>query len=130
MEPSIEEIQRAAFKHLHLIYIKKYDNGTYKIVDSEKEGIPVLVDYISFHFKTSLLRVKDIGSNIIYLLNGREYRETWVADLLKKDKNLEEKIKEWYPFLWGKGSEEDAQKYKSILRQLKEYVELEIPLKV
>lgn len=130
MEPTIEAMREAAFKNLHLIYILKNGNGTYRIVKSEAEGTPVLVEYISFHFKTSMIRVKDIGSNFIYLLNPIQFKNSWVKDLLKKDKTLEQKIRGWYPFLWGEGAKDEAEKYRSIIRQLKEYADLEKPLEV
>ncbi|GEM_PF-1974474 len=128
MEPTVEEIRAAAFKNLHLIYVKRFDRTSYRIVKTEAEGTPVLVEYISFHYKTTKIRVKDIGSNIIYLVNAVQYRKTWLRDLIKKDKTLEAKIKEWYPFLWGDISDEDRIRYKDILRTLKQYADLEKPL--
>jgi hypothetical protein len=89
------------------------------------EGRPVLVDYISFHFSTSMLRMKDIGSNIIYLLNPVQFKRSYVKDLMKRDHLLEDKLRIWYPFLWDEWAEEDREKYRSIMRQLKEYANLD-----
>lgn len=125
MEFSIEELRQAAFEHLHLIYVRKNENGTYRLVKSEMEGKPVLVDYISFHLTTSMLRVKDIGSNIIYLLNPVQFKRSYVKDLMKRDHSLEGKLRIWYPFLWDEWTEEDREKYRSTMRQLKEYANLD-----
>jgi flavin reductase (DIM6/NTAB) family NADH-FMN oxidoreductase RutF len=59
MEPTIEEIRQAAFKNLHLIYVKRFDRTSYRVVKSEDEGVPVLVEYISFHCKTSKIPLRN-----------------------------------------------------------------------
>jgi hypothetical protein len=125
MESTVEEIRAAAFKNLHLIYVKRFDRTSYRVVKSEDEGTPVLVEYISFHYKILKIRVKDIGSNIIYLVNAVQYRKSRVKNLIKKDNTLEVKIMEWYPFIWGDISDEDKIRYKDILRTLKQYADLE-----
>ena len=126
---SIEDIRRAAFKHLHLIFIKKNEIlGTYRVVESEKDGIPKIVDYISFHPNTIKLEVKDIGSNIIYLIKPELFNESRIELLLNDKPELEEKIRSWYPFLWGEGSQEDKDTYFSIMIYLQELLDLEEPL--
>ena len=109
-------------------FIKKNESsGTYTIVDSEKEGTPKIVDYISFHYKTSRIRVKDIGSNIVYILNLERYKKSRIEFLLRQNPELEQKIRSWYPFLWGEGSPEDDERYLSIMLYLQELLELEEP---
>ena len=126
---SIEDIRRAAFKHLHLIFIKKNEIlGTYRVVESEKDGIPKIVDYISFHPNTIKLEVKDIGSNIIYLIKPELFNESRIELLLNDKPELEGKIRSWYPFLWGEGSPEDNETYFSIMIYLQELLDLEEPL--
>jgi hypothetical protein len=125
---SIEDIRKTAFKHLHLIFIKKNESiGTYRVVDSEKEGTPKIVDYISFHYNSIKLQVKDIGSNIIYLVDPKRYNNSRIETLLRKNPELEKKIRSWYPFLWGEGTPDDEATYSSIMRQLEGLLELEKP---
>ena len=126
---SIEDIRRTAFKHLHLIFIKKNKIlGTYRVVDSEEEGIPKIVDYISFHHNSTKLQVKDIGSNTIYLVEAELFNDSRIEVLLNKNPEFERKIRLWYPFLWGEGGPEDEDKYFSIILYLQELLELEEPI--
>ena len=128
MKYTIDEIRKKAFKHLHLIFIDKNEiTGTYHIVDSEMEGMPKIVDYISFHYKTSRIRVKDIGSNIVYIVDSDRFKNSTIEILLRKNTDLEFKIRSWYPFLWGEGTAEDKITYFSILRQIEGLLELEEP---
>jgi hypothetical protein len=125
---SIDEIRKMAFKHLHLIFVKENKmNATYRVVDSEEEGTPKIVDYISFYYKTSRMRVKDIGSNIVYIVDVGRYRSSRIEVLLNNNPDLEHKIRSWYPFLWGEGTDEDETTYFSILRQLEGLLDLEEP---
>lgn len=125
---SIDDIRKTAFKHLHLIFIKENKmNATYRVVDSEEEGTPKIVDYISFHYKTSRIRAKDIGSNIVYIVDVERYRSSRIEVLLNKYPDLEQKIRSWYPFFWGEGTAEDEVTYFSILRQIERLLDLEEP---
>ena len=123
----IDDIRKMAFKHLHLIFVKR-NNGSYVLVDSEEEGTPMIVDYISFHYYTTKIRVKDIGSNIIYLVDPKCLRNSRIEVLIRKNRKLEDKLRLWFPFLWGEGTAEDDIKYASIIRQLEGLLELEEPL--
>jgi hypothetical protein len=119
MEQEIEKVRKAAYKTLHLIYVKYVGPGQYRLVESIQEGgVPKLTDYISFHYHESRIRVKDIGSDVIYLLNPRQFKESFLDSMIGRDPELEMKLREWYPFLWGEFTEEDKERYASILRQL------------
>ncbi len=117
---SIDLIREKAFSSLHLIFVKKNGNK-YRLNLYEIGGFsPKLVDYIGFQFGTSLLKVKDIGSDAIYLLTPQMFRKTRIKEILRSNPDLEFKLKEWFPVFWGAGSEQDLILYASILRQLDE----------
>jgi hypothetical protein len=125
MPDDIIKIRMAAYKILHLVFVKYTGPGMYRIVSSEIEGgVPKLTDNISFQPHESRIRVKDIGSNIIYLLNPKQFRESLLETMLKKDPGLEDKIRVWFPLLWGDITAEDRIRYQTILRQLKEIADL------
>ncbi|MFH0977637.1 MAG: hypothetical protein V1874_17800 [Spirochaetota bacterium] len=128
MEQEIKRIRKAAYKTLHLIFVKYVGPGAYRIVNSEAEGgIPVLTDYISFHYHEPLIRVKDIGKNIIYLVTQERFKLSFLGKMIQLDPGLETKLHAWFPFLWGEGTAEDVGRYKSILRQLKELADITVP---
>lgn len=120
----LEHIRQAAYRTLHLIFIKKIGRGTYVIVPSEMEGgMPVLTDYLSFHHQEKI-RVKDVGSNIVYLLNPIQYKQSLLETMLKSDPDLTKKLRTWFPFLWGEETEDERELYASILRQLEKLAEI------
>ena len=130
MKKPIDDIRKAAFKHLYLIYVKETGGGMYHLADSEINGsIPVLADYIDIQFNSTNIKVKDVGSNIIYLVDPKRFRESRLELLLSRDTGLEVKLKKWFPFLWGEGSSEDYKsRYFSIIRQLEGYADMAVPL--
>lgn len=128
MGRTIEEIRLTAYRTLHLLYIVQ-GNGTYRILSRFEPGcIPKLVEYVSFHHKTTLIRMKDTGSEYIYLVNPAQFRRSRLQYLLKMDDTLESRLKDWFPFLWGEGPEEESQKYASLMRSLDELAALKDPL--
>ena len=125
MEQEIIKIRDAAYKTLHLFFVLYSGPRIYHIVDTETEGsIPVLGDYLSFHYHDSRIRMKDISSNIIYLLTPGQFRNSLLGDMLQNDPALENKVRAWFPFLWGEISDTDASRYSSIIRQLQEIADI------
>ncbi|HDP79446.1 MAG TPA: hypothetical protein ENN21_01240 [Spirochaetes bacterium] len=120
------KIRQAAFRHLHLIYVRRYD-GKYIVMDKKSEDVtPVLADYLSIQPGTRLVRMKDTGSSRIYLVDAGRFDATRLDSLLKADPSLEARLREWFPFLWGELSEEDEERYFSILNQLQELADLRV----
>jgi hypothetical protein len=130
MKKNYEIIRKAAFKHLYLIYVKSSGAGMYHLTDSDDDGaVPVLADYIGIQFNSSMIKVKDAGSNIIYLVDSKRFKKSRLELLLKHDPGLENKLKVWFPFLWGEGTADDFRyKYFSIIRQLEGYADIAEPL--
>lgn len=125
MDIDFEQIRQAAYRTLHLIFIKSIGSGAYTIVPSEKEGgRPVLADYLSFHHHQEKIRVKDAGSNIVYLLSPEQYKQSLLETMLKNDPGLAGKLRNWFPFLWGEETEDERERYASVLRQLKKLAEI------
>lgn len=128
MGRTIDDLRLTAYRTLHLLYIAQ-GNGTYRILSRFEPGcVPKLVEYISFHNKTTLISMKDTGSEYIYLVNPTQFRRSRLQYLLKMDDTLESRLKDWFPFLWGEGSEEDSRRYSSLLRSLEELSALRDPL--
>jgi hypothetical protein len=126
MSTDYEKIRKAAYKTLHLVFIKYVGPATYQVVGSEEEGgIPKLTDYVSFHHHKSLVRMKDIGSNIIYLLSPEQFKKSLLETMIQQNHEIEKKLRSWFPFLWGEGADDDIIRYESITRQLKEYPEFD-----
>lgn len=120
-----ESIRRAAYKNLHLVFIRYIGPGTYRVVESEEDGgVPVLVDYVSFHHHESRIRVKDVGGNVIYLITPSRYRSSYLDMLVQNDPSLEGRLRRWFPFLWGEESAENMSRFESILRQLEELADI------
>lgn len=121
-----KKIREAAYRTLHLIFIKHTGPSTYTVVESAEDGgTPKLTDYISFHHHKPLIRMKDIGSNTIYLVSPEEFKKSLLATMIRQNPDIEIKLRSWFPFLWGEGTEDDDVRYKSIIRQLSEYAEIE-----
>ena len=131
MKKDFNAIRNAAYKHLYLIYVKSAVAGMYHLENSEADGaVPVLADYIGIQFNSTKIKVKDIGSNIIYLVDPKRFRDSRLETVLARDPGLEQKLELWFPFLWGKGSRDDyREKYFSIIRQLEGYAEMVKPMK-
>jgi hypothetical protein len=92
-------------------------------VNSEDEGgIPVLSEYVSFHNREALIRVKDIQKDVIYLLTPEQFKNSLLETLLKKDAEIENKLRCWFPFLWGERREGDSVDYERVIRKLREYL--------
>ncbi|RPI93365.1 MAG: hypothetical protein EHM32_08095 [Spirochaetales bacterium] len=128
MGRSIEELRRTAYRFLHLLYIH-HENGKYRVCSRlEPESVPKLVEYVSFHYKTSFIRMKDTGSNYIYLVNPQQFRRSRIEYLLKIDNELESRLREWFPILWDEGTDEEKNRYTSLLRSLEEITALRDPL--
>lgn len=128
MGRSIEELRRTAFRTLHLIYVH-HEEGTYHLFSRYEPGsVPKLVEYLSFHFKTSLIRMKDTGGNHVYLVNPVQFRRSRLDYLLKVEPGLETRLREWFPVLWDEGTEEEKNRYASLLRSLEEIAALRDPL--
>lgn len=124
----IEDLRQTAFRTLHLLYIS-HGNGTYRVHSRNEPGCtPKLVEYLSFHHKTTLIRMKDTGSEYIYLVNPVQFRRSRLQYLLKTDVTLESRLRDWFPVLWGEGTEEERRKYASLLRSLEELAALRDPL--
>lgn len=130
MKKNFESLRKAAFKHLYLIYVKSSGAGMYHLTDSEGEdSIPVLADYIGIQFNSSMIKVKDVGSNVVYLVDSKRFKESRVELMVKKDPVLEDKLRIWFSFLWGEGTEDDYRyRYFSIIRQLEGYADMAEPL--
>lgn len=125
----MDSLKKAAYKHLYLIYVVSMDGGYYHLAGpGDAEARPVLADYLGIQFNSTKIKVKDIGSNRVYLITPERFRKSRLGLMVERDPSLEDKLKIWFPFLWGEISEEDRIKYLSIIRQLKEYNELEKPL--
>ena len=125
----MNSLRKAAYKHLYLIYVVSIEGGYYHLSGPEdKDALPVLADYLGIQFNSIKIKVKDIGSNRVYLVTPERFRKSRLGLMVERDPSLENKLKIWFPFLWGDISEEDGIKYLSIIRQLKEYNELEKPL--
>ncbi len=121
-----KKIRKAAYKTLHLIFIKHMGPAAYTVVESEEDGgTPKLADYLSFHHNKSLIRMKDIGSNIIYLIRPEEFMKSLLETMIRQNPDIETKLRSWFPFLWGEGTEDDSIRYKSIIRQLSECAEFD-----
>ena len=120
------KIRKAAYRTLHLIFIKHIGPAAYTVVESEEDGgTPKLTDYISFHHHKPLIRMKDIGSNTIYLIRPEEFRKSLLETMIRQNPDIETKLRSWFPFLWGEGAEDDYIRYKSIIRHLSEYAEFD-----
>ncbi len=130
MKKNFESIRKAAFKHLYLIYVNKSGDGLYHLNSSESDGsVPVLADYAGIQFNSSLVKVKDVGSNIIYLVDPERFKKSRVELMLKHDPDLENRMRLWFPFLWGEGTVDDFKfRYFSIIRQLEGYADMAEPL--
>lgn len=130
MKKDFKAIRKAAYKHLYLIYVKSAGEGMYHLDNSEADGaLPVLCDYIGIQFNSTKIKVKDVGSNIIYLVDPKRFRNSRLEAALAFNPGLEEKLELWFPFLWGKGSRDDyKEKYFSIIRQLEGYAEMIKPM--
>ncbi|MCU0849209.1 MAG: hypothetical protein MUD12_15110 [Spirochaetes bacterium] len=125
MNKKITAIRMAAYKTLHLVFVKHITLDRYMIVESENDGgTPVLADYLSFHQHEALIRVKDVGSNVIYLLSPEQFRKSLIDTMMKQDPLIEEKLRLWFPFLWNEETGDDSGRYDSILRQLNELSEI------
>jgi hypothetical protein len=121
----IAKIRRAAYKNLHLIFVRYVGPSTYRIFESDEDGaIPKLTDYLSFHRHESKIRVKDAGENIIYLLTPEQFRNSLLETMIGRDPGIEIKVRTWFPFLWGESGPEDDERYSSILRHLRELAEI------
>jgi hypothetical protein len=131
MKKNFEKIRKAAFKHLYLIYVKSAGDKMYHLTSSEEDGsVPVLADYIGIQLNSSKIKVKDIGSNIIYLVDPERFRNSRLELVLASNPVIEDKLKLWFPFLWGEGTSYDFKdKYFSIIRQLEGYADIKEPLK-
>ena len=84
MGNDIEKIRKAAYRILHLIFVKYIGPDMYMIVGPGKGGVPKLTDYISFHYHESRIRMKDIGSNIIYLLSPVQFKNSLLEDMVRR----------------------------------------------
>ena len=76
-----------------------------------------------------MVKVKDVGSNVIYLVDSKRFKNSRLELLLKLDPGLENKLRVCFPFLWGEGTADDFKyRYFSIIRQLEGYADMAEPL--